>query len=223
MPFITKRLTRWFFWTGLTVVFLGVSFSVGNWAWYRTRTWWAIDKPLDLRVGSVSTQEFKVNINENFLVLLEVDRGVPPSIAARVLGVGELVSKVRTETHGFKLRWTVFENGSVIKEGLSDGAGEGYWSDKRGRILGFFPAKSGQKYRINLDVLEDGEGLAPYHPTLKVQVDIFTLDGYAMGEGFSELAGLIVAGIGGLLLAPVLPFWGWLATRKTEHQQREVN
>lgn len=223
MPFITKRLTKWLFLAGLTLVFLGISFSVGNWVWYRTRTWWPIDKPVDLTVGSVSTQEFKVNIKENFLILLEVDRDLPPDIAERVLGVGELGSKERTQPHGFKLRWAVFEDGNVIKDGLSDGAGEGYWSAKRGRILGFFPATSGQKYRIDLDVLEDGRELAPYHPTLKVQVDIFTLDGYAMGEGFSELAGFIVAGIGALLLAPVLPLWGWLVAGKVKRHQQEIS
>ena len=196
------------------MVSLGVSFSVGNWVWYRTRTWSVVAKPLDLRVGSVSTQEFKVNINENFLVLLEVDRDVPPYIAEGVLGVTALISKKRDKSPGFKLRWAVSENSNVIKDGLSNGVGEGYWSAKTGRILGFFPAKSGHKYRINLDVLEDGTGLAPYHPTLKVQVDIFTLDGYAMGEGFSELAGLIVAGIGGLVMAPALPMWGWLVTKR---------
>jgi hypothetical protein len=85
MRCITKRLTKGLFWTGLTMRVLGVSFTVGNWAWYRTRTWSAIDKPLDLRVGSNRTQEFQVNINEHFLIMLEVDRELPQNIAERVL------------------------------------------------------------------------------------------------------------------------------------------
>ena len=91
---------------------LGVSFTVGNWAWYRTRTWSAIDKPLDLRVGSNRTQEFQVNINENFLIMLEVDRELPQNIAERVLGTGDFVAADRTERHGFRVRWAVLKNGS---------------------------------------------------------------------------------------------------------------
>jgi len=202
---------------------LGVSFMVVNWAWYRTRTWSVVDKRLDLRIGSNHTQEFKVNINENFLIMLEVDRDLPPNIAEHVLGLGDLVSADRTDLHGFRMRWALLKNGSVIKKGLSDGNGEGYWSRRTGRVLGFFPAEKGQNYRIDWEVLDDGSELNSYHPSLKVQVDLFTLDGYAMGEGFSELAGFILAGIGTLLLVPVLPFWGWLATRKTKYQRQEVS
>jgi hypothetical protein len=104
---------------------------------------------------------------------------------------------------------------TVIRQDLSDGNGEGFWSGRMGRVLGSFPAEKGQKYRIDLEVLEDGSALEPYHPSLEVRVDPFTLDGYAMGEGFSELAGLVVGGIGVLLIAPVLPLWGWLVTKKS--------
>jgi hypothetical protein len=221
MPNKTKKLTKWLAGIGLVLFLSGISFSIGNWAWCRTRTWHVINKPLELRAGSVSTEEFTVNINENFMLLLEVDRDVPPGIAQNVLGTGELVSKNRSEPHGFKMRWAVMKDGKSIKGGLSDGNGEGYWSSRIGRVLGFFPAEKGEKYRIDLNVLEDGSALDPYHPTLKVQVDLFTLDGYAMGEGFSELAGMIVAGIGGLLLAPVLPIWGWLITKKERSSPRD--
>lgn len=214
MSFKAKKLIRWLFGVGLTLLFLGIAFAVGNRAWYRTRTWRVVDRSLELSVGPVSTQEFAINVEENFLILLEVDRDVPPKIAEGVLGTGKLVSE-HLVAHGFKMRWAVLKNGSLMKQGLSDGNGEGYGGSRMGRILGFFPAERGQKYRIDLDVLEDGSALKPYHPTLKVQVDLFTLDGYAMAEGFSELAGLVVAGIGVLLIAPVLPLWGWLITKKS--------
>jgi hypothetical protein len=221
MPRITKKLTKWLLGIGLLPVLSGISFSIGNWAWYRTRTWSVVDKPLELKAGSVTSQEFTVNVKENFIIQLEVDRGIPSNIAFNVLGTGEIGSDNRTEPHGFKMRWAVMKGGKLIKEGFSDGNGEGYWSSRIGRVLGFFPAEKGEKYRINLDVLEDGSALDPYHPTLKVQVDLFTLDGYAMGEGFSELAGMIVAGIGALLLIPVLPIWGWLITKKEASSPRK--
>jgi len=217
MPHITKRLTKWLFWVGITMFVSGVSFAVGNWTWYKTRTWSVVNKQIDLKAGSKFTQEFQVNIDENFLVMLEVDRDVPQDVAERVLGVGDFVSGSRTDLHGFKMRWAVLNNGIVVKKGISDGNGEGYWSRRKGRILGFFPAKKRQKYRLDLEVLDDGSGLNQYHPSLLVRVDIFTLDGYAIGEGLSELAGVAVAGFGLLLLAPVVPIWGWLVTRKTNH------
>jgi hypothetical protein len=219
MPLNTKKLTKWLFWIGLIMFVLGVSFAACNRTWYRTRTWSVVAKPIDLNAGSKFTQEFQTNIDENFLVMLEVDRGLPQEVAERVLGVGDFVSGGRTDLHGFRMRWAVLNNGIVVKKGISDGNGEGYWSRRIGRILGFFPAKKGQKYKLDLEVLDDGSGLNPYHPSLLVRVDIFTLDGYAMGEGISELAGLIVAGLGLLFLAPVVPIWGWLVTRKTNHRR----
>ena len=72
----TKKLTKWLLGFGLVLFLLGISFSIGNWAWYRTRTWSVVDKPLALKAGFIRGQEFTVNVKENFMLLLEVDREI---------------------------------------------------------------------------------------------------------------------------------------------------
>ncbi len=105
---------------------------------------------------------------------------------------------------GFKLRWLVSHNNTVVKEGISNGVAEDFWSDKKGRLLGLFPANAGETYRIDLNPLEDGSSLQPYNPRIPVKVDLFALDGYAIEHGFSQLAASALAGIGLLLTAPAV-------------------
>ena len=141
MKLDARKLGRRVLWAGLVLFLLGGSFEIANYSWYRTRTWRVVNVPVTLAEGQVDSQEFRVNINENFVILLEVDRQIPIEIAENVLGIQDPGSERRSEPHGFKLKWIVFEDGKVLKSGVSDGSGEGYWSRKEGRALGFFPGK----------------------------------------------------------------------------------
>jgi hypothetical protein len=197
-----RNLSRWLFWPGL-VLFLVASFVLAkDITWYKTRTWYAVDMPVDLRTGSIATQQFTVNLSERFTILLQVDRNTPENVSRTVLGVSEPGSPTVAESGGFKLRWRVSSKGAIVKEGLSNGRGEEFWSVKKGRVLGYFQAREGETYRLDLNALEDGSALQPYDPRIEVKVDLFTLDGYAMEQGFSQLVafGFVVVGL--LLMTP---------------------
>jgi hypothetical protein len=199
-----KKLVKWLAWLGVALILSGLSSYVGNVAWYRTRTWYPLDVPIVLTVGHVGTPEFTVNLRESFEIQLDVDRQVPKLLMDNVLGTGDLLSSKPDEVRGFKLAWTLSSDGKVVKHEISDGHNQGYWGSRTGRLLGFFRAEKGKRYRVDVDVLEDGSQLAAYHPRLKVCVDLFTLDGYAMGEGITELALLAVAGFGAALLVSAM-------------------
>jgi hypothetical protein len=196
----SKRLTKWLMFMGVLLILSGLGFSIWNLLWYRTRTWFPLDQPILLTVGQTKSPTFRVNVEENFIIQLAVDRDTPQPIVDDVLGIGELGSAKTRDARGFKLTWAVKHAGNVVKQGTSDGHNEGYWSRKIGRMLGYFHTKKGEEYQLEVNVLEDGSQLAPYHPRLITCVDLFTLDGYAMGEGLSEFAGYLVAGVGGILL-----------------------
>jgi hypothetical protein len=199
-----KKLVKWLAWLGVALILSGLCSYVGTVAWYRTRTWYPLDVPVVLTVGHVGTPEFTLNLRENFAIQLDVDRRVPKEVMERVLGTGDLLSSKPAELHGFKLAWTLSSDGRVLKQEISDGHNQGYWGSRTGRLLGYFQAEKGKRYRVDFDVLEDGSELAVYHPRLKVCVDLFALDGYAIGEGITELALLAVAGLGAALLVSAM-------------------
>lgn len=200
----TKKLVKWLAWLGVALIFSGLSSYVGTTVWYRTRTWYPLDVPIVLTVGHVGAPEFTVNLRENFEIQLDVDRRVPKLLMDNVLGTGDLLSSKPDELHGFKLAWTLSRDGSVVRHEISDEHNQGYWGSRTGRVLGYFQSEKGKRYRIDVDVLEDGSQLAAYHPRLKVCVDLFTLDGYAIGEGITELALLAVAGLGAALFVSAM-------------------
>ena len=206
-------LAKWLAWFGVVLIVSGLLAAIGNVTWYRTRTWFPMDMPIALAVGHVSTPEFTVNVREIFLIQLDVDRGVPKTVMDTVLGTGDLVSPQPVEARGFRLTWTLSSDGTVQKREISDGHNQGYWGSTTGRLLGYFRAEKRKRYRVDVDVLEDGSQLAAYHPRLKVAVDLFTLDGYAIGEGLLELAFLAVAGFGAALLVAAL-ILRWRAATK---------
>jgi hypothetical protein len=174
-----------------------------------------MDMPIALAVGHVSTPEFTVNVREIFLIQLDVDRGVPKNLMDTVLGTGDLASREPVEARGFRLAWTLSSDGTVLKREISDGHNQGYWGSRTGRLLGYFRAEKGKRYRVDVDVLEDGSQLAAYHSRLKVAVDLFTLDGYAIGEGLMEVAFLTVVGLGAALLVAALILRWRRATRRS--------
>ena len=191
-----KKLVKWLAWSGIVLAVSGVCSFVGNKAWYRTRTWFPVDLPIALSVGHVSSPEFTVNVKETFAIQLDVDSEIPKPVMETVLGIGDFPSKP-DELRGFRLAWTLLSNGKVVKHEISDGRNQGYWGGRRmGRLLGYFLAEKGMRYRLDLDVLEDASQLSHYDPRVKVGIDIFTLDGYAIGQGLLEFVSLAVAGLG---------------------------
>jgi hypothetical protein len=211
-----RNLARWFFWPGLVLAVLASAYAFKNHHWYRARTWTLLETPVLLEAGTARAYQFTPNLTEQFVIRLEVDRDTPEEVTEKVLGVSEPYSKHYQDVYGFKMRWAVLENGIVVKQGLSDGHGEEFWSAKKGRILGFFPATVGHTYRLETTVLEDGSALHPYHPTLGVAIDIFALDGYAIEEGVAQLAGLVITGLGLALVATSILLWNWRSSRPAE-------
>ena len=195
----SRKSGPWLVGVGAVMVVLGLSLSIGIRAWGNSRTWMLLQLPVILAPGHIQTPEFSTNIEEDFWVELDADRQTPSQIADKVLGIGDPLSMRFDQSHGFRLGWTLSCEGKTIKSGTSDGNNEGYWSDRIGRRLGWFRGERSKRYRIDVDVLEDGTQLQPYHPRLLVQIDLFTLDGYAMAVGFWSFIGLVILVVGGTL------------------------
>jgi hypothetical protein len=206
-PMAKRKIARWLFGIGVSLMLVGGCWAVGNSVWCSTRTWTPVDTPLALTVGHRETPEFTVNVAENFAIDLTVDRSVPRDLMTDVLGIGDPLSSQRGERSGFRLAWTVEGGGRVVKNGISDGKDEGYWGSKTGRRLGYFPADKGKLYKVKIDILEDGTKLAPYHPCLKVGVDMFRMDGYYIETAGMQIIGGGIAVVGCLFFIAALVRW----------------
>lgn len=207
-------------WIGSVLALCGLGCAVASFAWYRTRTWYLLEMPIQLTIGHIRTAEFKTNVEENFEIQLAVDRDVPRSLTEGLLGIGDLATGDVKDGGGFKLAWSVRGDDRIVKQGISGGIREGFWGASVGRRLGYFHATKGTKYNLDLDVLENAKELSPYHPRIVVTIDLFTLDGYAMADGFSQLAGFGVAGIGGLLM--IIAFALKWADRKSAEKEQNA-
>jgi|SRR5579885_1246743 hypothetical protein len=186
-------------WSGVVLMLCGMCSFAGSMAWYRTRTWHPLDVSVPLSVGHFSTSDFTTNVSENFTIQLEVDVGIPKQDMETVLGIDGPLAKA-DEVHGFKLAWALTADGKEVKREVSDGHGQGYWRGNRvGRLLGNFLAERGKRYRLDLDILEDGSRLGNYHPRLKVGTDIFALDGHAIREAVLEFVSLAIVALGVVL------------------------
>jgi hypothetical protein len=192
---------NWLFWFGLAVFAAGVSGVIGIRAWERTRTWSPVDMPVPLTVGHIRIPEFTVNIDARFDLHLSVNRQVPPVLMDKVLGIGDVTSPT-DELSGFRMAWILSGDGKVLEKGISDGGNgqEAYWSSRVGRHFGYFQAEKGKKYRLELDVLDDGSQLAPYDPRLQVRVDVRALEEYLMGDGVMAMIAAAVAVLGFVVL-----------------------
>lgn len=189
---------QWLRRIGIFLALSGLCWFLGNRFWYSTRTWIALDVPISLAAGHVTTPEFQVNLEDRFEIELDVDRPVPSDVMDNVLGIGE--SPSATNARGARLAWTLLCDGELAKQGVSDGRGEGYWGRTTGRVLSYFSARKGKTYRLDINALDDGSRLSPYHPRIRVTVDLFALDGYAIGEAVREMAGGVAAFLGILLI-----------------------
>jgi hypothetical protein len=210
----------WFKWAkllGSIIVLAGLGLLIWENYWYRTRSWSVLDQPISLAVGHDETHAFSTNLHEVYLINLEVDREVPAKIANEVLGTGDMTAGTTKDLHGFKLKWVLASGDLIVKQGMSDGHREGYWGTRTGRLLGWFEAEKGRHYILTLTPLEDGSQLIPYHPSLKVAVDLFTLDGYAMSEAFAEVAALI------LIVLGVISFLGAMVTARWKRIRASMN
>ena len=195
-----RRFARGLGGIGILLVVAGGSLAVGNGLWYSTRTWNPVHQPIPLAIGHVETSEFVVNLEENFVVKLALDRSLPSDLMVNVLGIGDPLSHNDSEQPGFKMAWTVESGGKTVKSGVSDGRGQGYWGSAGGRTLGFFRAQKNTPYKIKIDVREEGSKLTPYHPRLLVEVDMGTLEGYFIATGIMQLTGVAIGAIGVLLV-----------------------
>ena len=168
----------------VALIILGIALPVAYGHWFATRTFVALDTPISFSRGHIRTNDFYINLKEQYSVEVRVDSHFPYNPDCRLGG-----SKSALETHV-----TLFHNGQLLREigGLD------YFSS--------FDVNEKGLYRLDIDVLSDASCLNAFHPRIVVQTwSRFYSDLYE-GIGWFSIVPL-VGGLG--LLVRVIFFGVW--------------
>ena len=152
-------------WVGLGLVFTGIAWFGGWWAWEATRIWEPLDVPVSLSVGHVRTAEFKINVESTYAIGIAVNRNFD------YVGIPCLIGVQQCEGNRSVLSasWSVSKSGRVEAKGTSEVEHGDFWlgTETIGRIIGTFHTNSG-RYILDLNLLQDGSRLDERAPHLVV-------------------------------------------------------
>ena len=131
----------------LASVFTAIALPVSHTRWLNSRTFVALELPLSLSPGKVSSPDFKVNLAGWYQIVVDVDHSFAFSFDC---GFGGSPPLLRTAT-------SIYRNGGTVEQ--AEGAD---------RFLGHFHAEPGALYRLDLEVLSDASCLNTGHPRIFV-------------------------------------------------------
>ena len=157
---------------GIAILLAGVALYAGCRYWLTTRKLIALDMPISLSRGQLSTEEFGINLDSGYYVEIEVEK--TPS-----LGNLECLMWGCYDTPAIlKAQWTLSSAGQVELSGSSDRTnGASGNLGAVGRDVGYFRC-SGGRQRLDVEVLSDTTILNAGNPRLKVEAD---------GEGYDRV------------------------------------
>jgi hypothetical protein len=127
----------------VALILAGIALPVAYARWFNTRTFVALELPISLARGRVSSTDFTVNLKGWYQIGVDVDQAFS---FRSDCGFGGFPPLLRTHI-------SIYEDGRILEQ--SDGAD---------RFVGHFHAEPGRRYRFDIDVLTDASCLNPGHP-----------------------------------------------------------
>lgn len=147
----------------LALLLSGIVLPASYARWLDTRTFVALELPVSLGAGKVSSRDFKVNLAGWYQIGVDVDREFPFRFNC---GFGARPPLLRTTI-------TIYQNGRIVEH--FDGAD---------RFLGHFHGDPGKIYRFDLDILTDASCLNAGHPKIFV---------WTQSDSYERLKDLVLA------------------------------
>jgi len=134
----------------VAVILAGIVLPQGYWHWLNTRTFVALEMPLVLSRGQVTTADFSVNLKEWYHISLWVDS----DFSGCQFGLSHLALRSRS---------VVYRNGHAIES-----------SEGVDRSLGHFYADTKGRYKVSIEIISDPACLNEGHPRIGVWTDSST-------------------------------------------------
>lgn len=187
---------------GIAFVAVGILICGTWWVWCATRITHPISMPVSLVVGSVRTQEFKVNLNRPYVIGVQSKRRLPFDLQCCMMGIAGKMFRCNEEPL-IQADWRLRSDGQIVAHGSINDAETGGFSDTLSRYLGGFEGQSGKRYTLDVNFTKDGTALAVTDPHLNVEVSAtYYEDVMVRGAELSVLC-IFMEAIGAILLALV--------------------
>jgi biopolymer transport protein ExbD len=144
-------------WIGIVLVFIGLVVFIGVHRWMTTRTFVAVDKPISLARGHITTGPFQMNLKDSYAVRIET--GSRPYFDPNCPSYGRL-----------KAHWVLYKDGHVVA----------VWNESAPDAdLGGFDSEEGT-YDLDLEVLSDTNCLNPGNPRLLIYTNKSKYEDYTV-------------------------------------------
>ena len=173
-----------------------------SWVSFEPLNWKALEYPLSLRLGRITSPAFTTRRSASYLILLEFDRNIERHHMDCLLGLGGPYENCSDIPESLDVSWSLISDGHPNGTGASQDTSATSYNETINREIGRFDAKSGQNHVVQLNIGRDGGELDTANPRLVVL-------GYSR---YSELAAFMLsvtffvavfAGGTGILLACV--------------------
>jgi hypothetical protein len=132
--------------------------------------------PISMSVGRVRTPEFRVNLEDVYLIEIEAETKAFSSDTVHCLLGYKITSHLKEECaeieSAVNASWELRRNdGEIVDQGTTEGQlgpGGAVTDHTVARDIGRFDGEAGRSYVLDVDVTSDGTQLNPGHPHLKV-------------------------------------------------------
>jgi len=169
---------------GLAVIAIGLLPMIVFFVWYAHIKTVPVDKPISLSVGHIR-EPFSLNFtSSDYRMGIEVERKLPHETLQCLLGIKDYVPEGQCKSIPpvLHFNWTLTQNGRILESGSSDSILGGAYTDATvENQFGSFDGKRGQRYVLDLNILQDGSALSVAKPKLVIGVSGFVNEDLAVG------------------------------------------
>jgi hypothetical protein len=131
----------------------------------------SVEFPVHLREGREFSGDFQAKWNVDYEIRLDSERNLDLQQQNCLLGIEAIVpERCAGMAPELLLSWRVETNNTIVASGDSDDTSEGYWERKMGKVLGSFPAKQGEIYRVRIQVEGSSTTLQQTNPRIKIDI-----------------------------------------------------
>ena len=172
---------------GITLLCAGIVLYAGCRYWLETRTLIALDMPISLSRGHITSADFPINLKSGYYIAIGVERdAAPKNVECLMWGCYDTPAILNVQ-------WTLSSPKGTEASGSSNNSNGGSGNiGIVGRKVGNFVCAK-RRYRLNADILNDASILNEGRPRLKVIADG---SGYNQVhrayEGLSLFSGLLI-------------------------------
>ena len=184
---------------GVAALLLGLAVSASLYLWLALMNAVPLDIAVPLSLGHIQTPEFTTKVTIPYDIDIAFDSTkIPYEKLNCLIGMNlDSVQPCTDEPSILNVKWKVVSDGQTLANGSStDTVRAGYSYHKTARYMGRFDAKSGKKYRLEIDVLQDATRLALANPRLGIEPFLNAYDGRLLLAGPAFYVGLFGAAIG---------------------------